>query len=166
MVGLLDIGPLTKTITVAGKKLTLRGLTVTDVIDLMQKYEGVKTLLEQGADGLEDKLDAPSLIATLPKAVWSIFAICTGDPGNEKAEKKAATLPLSLQVSILRGILDVTFQDGVGPFVEDLNALTGGMKEMTAANEKASANGSQPPSASSLQVDLPQKGRVRLHPVN
>jgi hypothetical protein len=165
MPGLRDIGPLTETVDLGGEqKLTVRGLAVSDLFTLMDRFEAVKTLIESGTQGLNEKLEAKTLITTLPQAVWAIFAICTGTPDDKESEKVAAELPLWLQLRILRGIFKATFRDGIGPFLEMLNET---LTAMTLATEATvSANGSQPPSPAALQVDMPPPKRGRIHRAN
>lgn len=159
MTGLMDIGDLTFPVRVGKVTLTVRGLTSADLVSLCIRFPGLRKLVESGAGAVASKISEgeQSLLTTLPEAVWAAMAICTGDGGNYKAEQRAATLPLSSQVSILHAILRATLTEGLGPFVAAIDDLTKSMTAVMTGEEEASPSDSQEQSPAALVVDLPPR---------
>jgi len=166
--GLRDIGRTTVPTEIGGVTLQVRGLSARDLFELMQRFEGVRTMLESGRAEVERKISRPqTLIATLPGAVWSAMATCTGSSKeNREADERAASeLPLGDQVTLLNAIFEATFREGVGPFMKMIGRLT---ELMTPPKEdspppQASRNVSPQRSPASLHVDLGPERLGRLH---
>jgi hypothetical protein len=117
MVGLLDIAPLTKTVTVNGTAIEVTGVSVTGVATLMRDYPVLAKMLTGTTVAPTD------LISIAPDAIAAVLAAGTGTPGNKKAEEIAARLPLEAQVDLLEAIIALTMPGGFGPFVERLTGL-------------------------------------------
>lgn len=120
--GLLDILPAVDTVTVAGKKLAIRALSVTDIAYLMVRFEEVRTLMAGG------KLTTERLMAMGSEAV---AAICVSGVTSKKStiaerhklEAHFITLGLEQQVDILSAVVKVTLPKGPGPFVAAVTKL-------------------------------------------
>jgi len=162
--GLMDIGPLVLYADVAGLKIPVTGLSLEDVIELAAKYEPLRLLIEEGASALLTKMEPGLLLKELPAVCWSIMAWCTGDKDNEKAMRKAASLPLVHQLTIIEKIFDATFgREGVGPFAARVGKLTklatpptsDPTTEATTTTSAPSGKRSRKPSAASLHLELP-----------
>lgn len=121
MSSLLDIAPQTATVEVQGKQIEVFGVSARGIAYLASKYPEIKKVLAgKKFEGLQ-----PERIVTLvPDAIASIIAAGCGMPGNEEAEKVADKLSTGDQVKLLTEIIRLTMPDGVGPFVERLQALT------------------------------------------
>jgi len=171
MPGLRDIGPLKVTLTINGKKIDFHGLTVADVFELHERFEGVRVLIEGGGAALAARLrDTPALIREIPNALYAAVAMSTGDRNDKKAEAIVARLPLSVQVAMVNAVVKSTFHEGIGPFVRAIEGITSVVTASPAPTpekaESASAKPSPAPSLAALQVDLPSERLGRLHPVN
>lgn len=168
-VGLSDIGPLTDSITIGKKTIDIHGLTAADIFTLMARFRIVAVLVEEGTAGLAEKLKTENLLAQAPEAVWAAMAACTEDPEaivdpkkRAASEKAASLMPLSIQAALLNKIFKLSFREGVGPFVRDVDGITSNM--IVKEEDGALVSGSPPPSGpADLQVDLPKRklGRSR-----
>lgn len=166
MPGLRDIAPLKIKLTVEGVALEFKGLSVDDIFALTERFEAFRSLVESGSEGLKEKLrDSPALLREFPSAVFAGMAISTGEPGNVEAEKAAAEQGLSVQLDMLDAMMQATFREGVGPFVEKMTEMMSRTRTIKKpSTREASAKRSQPPSAAAFHVDLPPErlGRIRL----
>jgi hypothetical protein len=120
MVGLLDIAPSSRTVTVNGAELEVKGVSAGGVAYLLQKFPELRALLAG-----RDDVDANSLISRVPDAIAAIIASGCGYPGSADAEAKAAELPAEAQMDILAAIVELTMPKGVGPFLEKLTKAMG-----------------------------------------
>lgn len=120
MVSLLDIVPQVRVVEIAQGELTLRGLGLRRVADLLARYPELRTLFAEGAAGL----DAGAMIAAVPDAVGAIIAEAAGEP--EAADTIAEAMPLDDLVDCLQAVVDMTMPRGPVPFVGALGRLLGG----------------------------------------
>jgi len=121
MVSLIDIAPLTEKVSVRGQEIEVRGVSAEGIAFLIRRFPEVGELISGSRAG--KTVDFASLQAVVPKAVVAIIAAGCGFPGNEKAEKSAASLSLDEQVDLFNAIVRLTLPNGVGPFVQKLAAL-------------------------------------------
>jgi hypothetical protein len=172
--GLRDIGRRVIDVRVGDVALQVRGLSARDILDLMQRFDPVRRLFEGGREEVAKHIagkNAPqTLIASLPDAVWSAMATCTGTtPERRDADERAASeLELGDQIAIINAIFEATFREGVGPFMMTLDRLAQIMRPMqepttTPTQAPASRNVSPPRSPAALHVDLPPERLGRLH---
>jgi hypothetical protein len=119
MVGLLDIAPLQKEMTVRGVTLKVGGISATGIVDLMREFPEIKDKLA----GLETIVTPERVVQMGPEVVCGIIAAGLGHPGDADYKKKASELVLGEQFDIIVKILEVTFPQGVGPFVESLRGI-------------------------------------------
>lgn len=144
MVGLLDIGPLTRIITVRGKELEVKGISAKGLFLLLDEFPEMRKLLS--GSGVEAKPE--QLIHQIPGAVASIIAAATGHPGDAMHIKFAAEeLNLGEQAEIIQTAWDLTFPKGAQSFIEALGAVgavtASGWGQVTASPEP-SKNASPP----------------------
>lgn len=64
------------------------------------------------------KVDAMTLLLAAPGALAAVMAASSGHPGDQKAEAICDRLAVQTQMEILDAIVDMSFEGGVGPFVE------------------------------------------------
>lgn len=119
MASLLDIVPETKTVTVQGKDIEVFGVSTRGIAHLIGTFPELKKALA----GKKQDFTPERLMKLLPDCVASIIAAGCGMPGDKEAEKLADKLSASDQLDLLEAIIKLTMPDGVGPFVERLNAL-------------------------------------------
>lgn len=120
MVSLLDIVPQTRVVTIADGELTLRGLGLRRIADLLVRYPELRTLLAEGAAAL----DVDAMIAAVPDAVGAIVAEAAGEP--EAADTIANSMALDDIVDCLQAVVDMTMPRGPVPFMAGLGRLLGG----------------------------------------
>lgn len=120
MAGLLDIAPLTESVTVAGRAVTVTGISAKGLASLLARFPELRSLVSG------ETLDAAILLAKACDAAGPIIAAGCGYPGNEDAEQKAGLIPLGEQANLLAAIFRLTMPGGFGPFVEMVAAALGG----------------------------------------
>lgn len=123
MPGLLDIAPLTETVTVSGVAVEVYGISATGVALLMQRFPEIRALVS----GREIDASPERLFELVPHAIASIIAAGCGLPGDQAAERIAGRLPVAEQLELMRAILRLTLPAGIAPFVEGLQELLGGL---------------------------------------
>jgi len=135
MVGLLDIAPLTKSVTVNGKDIEVFGVSAKGVASLFASFPQFRDMFISG------KIDTQALVESAPDVVAAIIACSTGTPGNKKAEQRAALLPLEAQLDLLDATVALTMPNGAGPFAK---RLTGLLNSMQSGTGNGSAAGETP----------------------
>jgi hypothetical protein len=119
MVSLVDIVPQTQDVEITGGTLTLRGLGLRHIADLLVRYPELRKLYANGAPSL----DFDEMVKTAPGAVGSIIAAAAGQP--EAAESVTDVLSLGDVMECLIVIRELTMPGGADPFVEKLARLLG-----------------------------------------
>jgi hypothetical protein len=119
MVSLLDIADQQKTVTIRGKDVAVFGISAQDIVYLFGKFPELRLLMS----GKQADLTPETLLKLAPGAVAAAIAAGTGSAGDEQAEAVAARLGLGEQLDLLAAIFELTFPQGVGPFVAKLDAL-------------------------------------------
>jgi hypothetical protein len=177
--GLRDIGPRYIDVRIGDVTLKVRALSARDILNMMDRFDPVRRMLEGGTKEIEKNIagpDAPrSLLVTVPEAVFWAMATCTGTTPErrEEDERIASELPFGDQVAIINAIFQATFREGVGPFMKVLGQLKQVMAPILPVDEdttpvdatpgSASRNVSPPPSPAALHVDLAPERLGRLH---
>src|SRR3954468_11420524 len=120
--GLLDVSFATE--EVAGVRIT--GVSANGISYLLARFPEFRMMLT----GREVKVE--QLMSLAPDAIAAVIAcgcgiVPTGQEGDterqEKAEAKAASIPVGVQADMLAAIMRVTMPGGVGPFVAMLEKL-------------------------------------------
>lgn len=138
MVGLVDIAPLTSTVSVRGQEITVTGVSARGIAHLLARFPELRALMTGREVALDDLLKLGGDV------VCAIIAVGTGSPADEAAEKAADNLTLEEQADLLAAIVELTMPRGLGPLVERLSRLgllAGGASAMQATT-------SPPPSKS------------------
>jgi len=153
MSGLIELGPLTEEIKVRGKTLTVGGLTVDDLIFLVQAFPQILDVMVEVRD---DRLSSVKKLG--PRIIAHIISCATGDRNDEAALRVAAKLPAGKQLEIFEKAFELTFEEGVDPFLDRLMRM--------ATHTAKTVVGSESPSDDSLSASLvgdePRKTRVPL----
>ena len=117
MVGLIDIAPLTKTVTIRDVAVDVSGVSARGIAQLLARFPELRALVT-GRDVEVDKL-----LSLGGDVVAAIIAAGTGAPGDAAAELAADRLSVDEQADLLVAIIELTMPRGLGPFVEKLSRL-------------------------------------------
>lgn len=141
MTGLLDIAPASKPVLVPSDdgevSVNVRGLSISDIRDLLARFPEVVGMLGSG------KVKPADVIRMGPDIVAAIIAAACGNPGHEKVEAFARELGAGVQVEILTATLKLTMPRGPGPFVELLKAAGLDVGSLSATVSRASSKSSK-----------------------
>lgn len=144
MTDLLDLSPVGEEVEIDGKKLLVRGLSLTEIVRLIGRFPHLKGLF----DGVVPEWD--QLFAMLGDAVGPIIAAGFGKMGDADYERAAAELPMERAVIILMAMKRQTMPGGVGPFVASLRGLVqqGAAEDSSPSKEDKSSSSRKSPGQS------------------
>jgi hypothetical protein len=117
MVGLVDIAPVTSTVSVRGQDVTVTGVSARGIATLLARFPELRALMT----GREVALD--ELLKLGGDVVAAIIAAGTGAPGDAQAEAAADNLTLEEQADLIAAIVEITMPRGLGPLVDRLSRL-------------------------------------------
>jgi hypothetical protein len=123
MPGLLDIAVSTRTAPVGDVSVNITGVSAKGFAALLERFPEFRKVLT----GNKVDMTPESLMAMVPDAIAAVIAAGTGNPGDPKAEAIAESLGVGVQLDLLKAIIDVTMPKGVGPFVDALMEIMGGL---------------------------------------
>lgn len=141
MVGLLDIAPITRRVSVNGQDIEVRGLSAKGIAYLIGRFPEVRALFDGRA---QVDFTPERLLELVPDAIAAIIASSAGEIGNKDAEAVAEGLPAQTQLELLSAIIDLTLPQGAGPFVASLEKLMGGLADSGKAPRMKSQPQSKP----------------------
>lgn len=120
MASILDIGPLTASVTVRGVTFALEGIGSDSLVALLDKFPALYNAMGRGTS-----LSAADLTKLGPDVVASIIvtAANTATADIEAATKIVKSFTIGEQIEVLEPIVRMTFPRGFGPFVEALNRV-------------------------------------------
>lgn len=145
MVGLLDIGPLKKTVTIRGVDVEVVGLPVFMVFEAMASSPVVRRLIA-GKSVPDDMVS--SLITAAPEAVAAAIAAGVGKHGDPEYIGFATTqLSAGETELLLSAIIELTFPQGLKNFLDRLTVLIGSPSDAAADGGLAAGMTSQQLSA-------------------
>ena len=114
MVGLLDIAPLTQTVTVRDHPIEVTGVSAKGVAQLLLRFPELRALISGRDVGLDQ------LLALGGDIIAAVIAAGCGQAGDAQAEAAAGRLGLDDQAELLAAIMTLTMPQGIGPFVDKL----------------------------------------------
>lgn len=152
MASLLDLGPLTEEVEVRGVQFTVRGLTSANLFRLASEFPSLPQALQQMSSG-----GFAAALALFPDLFAKIITTAIGMADNKEAEEKARdNLGVADQLAILMAVQRLSFPQGFGPFVKQLERLMGVDKAaILSTGSSGQGNSSQAPSSAVLQTDSP-----------
>jgi hypothetical protein len=124
MVSLLDLAPSTRTVRVGGEfeengaDVSVFGVSAKGIASLLSQFPQLQDLFKGG----ELKFDAASIATVAPDAIAAIIAAGCDSPGDPAAVAVAERMPVGDQMKILAAVIELTMPDGIGPFMEALDA--------------------------------------------
>ena len=131
MVGLVDIAPVTSTVSIRGQDITITGVSARGIALLLARFPELRAVMTGREVALDDLLKLGGDV------IAAIIAAGTGVPGDAQAEAAADNLTLEEQADLLGAIVELTMPRGLGPLVEKLSRLGllagGGASAMQAA---------------------------------
>jgi hypothetical protein len=147
MVSLVDIVPQTRVVQIAGGDLTLHGLGLRQIAELLLRFPHLRNLFVANAP----ELSPETLLITAPDAIGAIIAEAAHQP--EASDTIADSLAIDDIVECLLAVCDLTLPNGPVPFIERLTKLLGGGVGLSG---KAPAMSSPPlPNGSLLPDTIP-----------
>lgn len=164
-VTIFDIGDLSDTVKIRGHSVSVRGLSLSDILRLFVKYPSIYEMFSRSRETpIDDDSSAfrRRLTEEAPNAVYELMGVATGVEEDKIDESIAlfAKLPASSQLTLFTKIYDLTFEDGIGPFVDQILAVQSRMM-MAATSDAQSQPASQKSSPSvspgALQLDIPPR---------
>lgn len=157
MTSLIEAGALIRNVDIGhGKILSVTGISLDGVVLLLDRFPEFKELItpKRGDQDKAAEFTLENLVKMGPRIIGAVIAAGTNEPGSEKAENAAKSLPIGLQTRLVREIMDATFPGGLGPFVEDLRA----MGLVGASTEAEQPSSPEPESTDSAASDGTGKG--------
>ena len=121
MASLLDIAPVTETVSINGTGVTVTGVSAQGVAHLLSRFPEIRMMMTGKAP------DPARLVEMGGEAIAALIAAGTGHPGDQQHEAIASTLSMEAQMDLISSIIRVTLPGGPGPFVEKLTALMAGV---------------------------------------
>jgi len=131
--------PQTKILIVDETTISFRGLSAQDIGALLEHNIDEITLIFDSfkAQSEISEYELAHALVKLPKMACAIIAMTCADEGSlTDFSRAAALLPLDIQVDALILIGGLTFSNGLGKFIENINHLLGQIKPK-APNQKA-----------------------------
>ena len=117
MVGLVDIAPITSSVTIRGQDITITGVSARGIASLLARFPELRALVT----GREVALDG--LLRLGGDVIAAIIGAGTGTPGDAQTEAAADNLTLEEQADLLAAIVELTLPRGLSPLVEKMSRL-------------------------------------------
>jgi hypothetical protein len=127
-VTLMDIADLTEEVEIRGRKVKVWPITAENLLYLMNKFEAVKMLMQ----GQLAEITTDKIMDTGTSVVSTIIAMATTERDEEswtswhldpKVVGKARKLGATEQLRLVNAIFRITFPDGLGPFVAQMQEM-------------------------------------------
>lgn len=110
--------PLSETVTVRDRKIKLVGVDLEDLGQLLYRFPEITTMMQAGQFN-------PKALSR--QAMAALVAVGAGKAGDDEAEKSIAALSLGERLTMVNAVFRLTSPGGIGPFVEMVTTLTGGV---------------------------------------
>jgi hypothetical protein len=158
MTSLLDIGPLTETVMVNGKQVTVYGVTPEGFFFMLEKFPMLQKLFGGGAR----EITMPMLREAAPSSIAYAIAVATTDRSHFKTTTEwletvdataiiAMNLSAHYQIALFQAALRLTFPDGIGPFMKGMGELADSINRIS--GQQVQDMTSSKPSRSGFETD-------------
>lgn len=134
MTSIMDIGPLSDSVTLRGKDIEVQGIGADALVLLLDKFPDLHKAI-----GTRQDLTATDFIKFGPDIVCAVIAVGCGIEVNEASTNKLKTLTIGEQMEVLTPILRMTFPRGFHSFVEALSLVVEGAGQQAGPSGKVPA---------------------------
>jgi hypothetical protein len=117
MVSILDIGPNTENVTIAGHDVPVVGVSARAIYGLLLNYPQLRRVIAQKA--LDSDM-VQELLLRAPETLAEIIAAGIGHPNEEDYIRWASNRTLGEQYDLIAATLRMTFPQGIKSFLEGL----------------------------------------------
>lgn len=121
------IAPAVGDVTINGTKVPFKGITLSEVVTLLAQFPELFQLFNRPVDDdgkpLPFQITPDMIYSVAPRSVASIIAAGGGYINDKEAIELAQSWPLGTQVACLTKIIELSWPDGFGPFVQQLESL-------------------------------------------
>lgn len=123
MASIMDIGPLSASVTLRGKAIDVTGIGADALVLLLDLFPDMYKAL-----GMRKEMDASDFIKLGPDIVCAVIAVGTGMDVKKESVDQIRSLRLTIgeQMETLSPILRMTFPQGFHPFVDALSEVVEG----------------------------------------
>ena len=156
MTSLLDIGPLTEEVSVGGAKVTVYGVSPEGFFFLLHRFPLLQELMGSGKE-----VSMEALREVAPESIAYALAVATTSRSYmtqqqwldivEATANVAMNLPAHHQMALFQSAIKMTFPEGIGPFMEGVNALAESINRVSGTT--APVTTSSKPSRSGFATD-------------
>ncbi len=138
MTSLLDIGPLTEEVPVNGKSVTVHGVTPEGFFYLLEKFPMLRTMFGGGVSNITMEMlrdVAPTSIAYAIAVATTDRSACITTNEWQVEVQAAANVAMNIgahyQMALFQAALRLTFPDGIGPFMQGVEALANSISRVS-----------------------------------
>lgn len=121
MTSIMDIGPLSDSVTLRGVKLNVNGIGADALVVLLDMFPDLHKAI-----GTRKDMTPKDFIKFGPDIVAAVIAVGTGYEVSDEVIKKIKSFTIGEQMMILAPLLKMTFPQGFHPFVEALSEVVEG----------------------------------------
>jgi hypothetical protein len=151
MADLLDIAPsaAVDVVKIGDQRITVYLLSADALAYITTRFPGVRSLGTAG----DNTAFILQLFTGFAGSIGMIIAAGCGHLGNEEYEKRAAALSFEEQLTLIEAIVDLTFPNGIGSFIERLTAVANRASGGAAKQKIVKVRLKRSPSASQLSSE-------------
>lgn len=150
MVSIVDAGPLYRLVQIGKESIQIFGIKFADLVPMLDRFPELRKVLTPGRDGEVDKdvFSFEGIVKMGPRILGAAIAAAMGRAGDAKAEEWAMSLPIGIQVEIMKDVIEITFPKGLGAFADDLRSMgLLGKAEPEVVDSKPNGHAADQPSA-------------------
>lgn len=128
MASLADIMPVVVEVDVRGTKIEVTGLATKTIASMLARFPTLRMLFDRAVTASVVSVDPKALFTETPDAVAEIIVDGLKDksPGRDSLLAMVEALGIVDQLTLLRGVLEATMPQGLGPFADAVASTLGG----------------------------------------
>jgi hypothetical protein len=119
MVGLLNIGKLSRSVPVRGVDVEVTGISAKAFLELLDRFKE----LQAAMSGQKMAVTGADIMKLAPEVIAAIIAAGVGCPNDKEQEDKVLELLPGEQLDLILAIVEVSLGSDIGPFKERLGRL-------------------------------------------